>query len=93
MNTGNSYCSAHEVNQLPKYEKGQLVWVVKEITRLMITNSWGPYVVNQVLEDHRYKLISCENGTPTKSVSCRYLKPYQKGDTHDTYHQEYSSDS
>jgi hypothetical protein len=92
-NIGDNYYSARQISQLPEFEKGQLVWVAKEITRLMITNAWGPYVVDQILNNHQYKLINHENGAPTKPVSGRYLKPYQKNDTRDTCRQEYSSDS
>jgi hypothetical protein len=92
-NIKDNYRSAHEISPLPEYEKGQLVWVVKETPRLMTINSWGPYEVDQIMDDHQYKMINYKNGIPTKPVSGRYLKPFRRGDTLDTYHQEYFSDS
>lgn len=79
------YRSARANGQLYEFERGQLVWVVKETTRLMTINAWGPYVVDQILEGYRYKLVDHRSGEPTKPVSGRYLKPYRKGDTLDDF--------
>ena len=52
-NFNKDFSTARANGQPNEYEKGELVWVVKESARLPRVDILGPYVVDQVMEGYR----------------------------------------